>query len=374
MTDEIKNEQEQGNKKGLKRKRVIIPAILSIIIILAGIYFYYKSTTFISTDDAYVEGHIIQISPKVSGYVTKVFIDDNQRVKKGQLLVEIDKADYQVQYDKAKAKLDTVIEKQKGASINVDLTSITSGSVSGQAKAALEQVSHAVSSARAEMALAQTEFERYTKLYQNGIVSKQELDKVTTRHKVAKESLNEALKSFDQAAEKSKGANTVDKQVAITTSQLKATDAETRQLQAEAKQAELNLSYTKINAVTSGIITNKSVEEGAYIQTGQPLFTIVPEERWIVANFKETQLTNIKPGQAVLIKIDTYPNKKFKGVVDSIQESTGAKSSLFPPENAVGSFVKVVQRVPVKIIFTEKIDSKYVIVPGMSVIPEVKVK
>ncbi len=136
----------------------------------------------------------------------------------------------------------------------------------------------------------------------------------------------------------------------------------------------MNLSYTKIFAPASGIITSKNVEEGVYVQTGQPLFAIVPEERWVIANFKETQLTHMKKGQEVLIKVDSYPHKTFKGRIDSIQSGTGSSTSMFPPENAVGSFVKVVQRVPVKIIFTEKVDPKYVLVPGMSVVPEVKIK
>ena len=149
--------------------------------------------------------------------------------------------------------------------------------------------------------------------------------------------------------------------------------ASIKKLEAEVEQDELNLSYTKIYAAEDGLITNRTVEQGNYVQTAQPLFAIVPEKMWIVANFKETQIANMKKGQPVKIKIDTYGSKKFKGEVDSIQRSTGSKQSLFPPENAVGSYVKIVQRVPVKIVFKEDI-SKYNIVPGMSVVPEVKVK
>ena len=146
-----------------------------------------------------------------------------------------------------------------------------------------------------------------------------------------------------------------------------------KKLEAKVKEDELNLSYTKIYAPTDGLITNRSVEKGNYIQTAQPLFSIVSDKMWVVANFKETQVANMKKGQSVKIKIDTYPNKKFLGEVDSIQRSTGSKASLFPPENAVGSYVKIVQRVPVKIIFKEDI-SQYNIVPGMSSVPKVKVK
>ena len=143
--------------------------------------------------------------------------------------------------------------------------------------------------------------------------------------------------------------------------------------EAEVEEDELNRSYTNIYAPSDGKITNRSVEQGNYVQVAQPMFAIVPEQMWIVDNFKETQLANMKPGQPVKIKIDTYGGKKFKGEVDSIQRSTGARASLFPPENAVGSYVKIVQRVPVKIVFKEDI-KQYNIVPGMSVVPELKVK
>ena len=144
-------------------------------------------------------------------------------------------------------------------------------------------------------------------------------------------------------------------------------------MEAEVEQAKLDLSYTKIYAPQSGRVSARSVEKGNYVQVGQPLMQIVPEKVWVVANFKEIQLTNMKAGQPVKIKIDTYPGKKFKGHIESIQRATGAKSSLFPPENAVGSYVKIVQRVPVKIVFDEDI-TNYNIVPGMSVVPKVQVK
>ena len=155
----------------------------------------------------------------------------------------------------------------------------------------------------------------------------------------------------------------------------KVADADLKVLKAMKDQAELNLGYTQIKAPRDGVVTNKNVEKGAYVQVGQPLFAIVPDEVWVVANFKESQVGNMKPGQPVDIKIDAYPKKVFKGKIDSIQRASGAKASLFPPENAVGSFVKIVQRIPVKIVFTEEIDSnKYTIVSGMSVIPKVRVK
>ena len=403
MTEEVEIVENPAKKPAeihksskFKRKRVLIPAILAVIGIILGLYYLNHAMMYESTDDAYIEGHNIPISPKVSGNIAKVYIDDNQNVKKGQLLVEIDPKDYQVNYEQALARLAGAIEKQKGANVNVGLTNITSSAAADQAnssvgaakaeiqvadkqilqaKSNLAQANTEIDSAKAELELAQIDFNRYQKLYKKGVVSKQDFDRISTNYKTLKakydSSLDRAaaadstlqsayankefsLKTLDQAIGKLKGANTVSQQVSISDAQRRASSAEIKQLQAALEQAKLALSYTKIYAPKAGMITNKSVEEGAYIQIGQPLFSIIPDDRWVVANFKEIQLTNMKVGQPVFIKVDAYPNIAFKGRVDSIQSGTGSKSSLFPPENAVGSFVKVVQRVPVKITFTEK--------------------
>lgn len=400
MTEEIKI--QENSKSKIKKRKIIIPVILIIIGLISGLLYYINSTKFVSTDDAYIIGHNIQISPKISGNVTKVYFDDNQKVKKGQLLVEIDETDYKVKYEQALAKLQAAEERYKSTTVNTNLTAITSNAGAEQANSAVDgakalvkvsekqiyQQNADIDSIKAEVELAQADFERYDKLYKKGASSKQDFDRSLTNYKSQKAKLDvaqsmlqaaylnkeAALHSLKQALEKSKGADTASEQVAISNAQSKMAMAEIKQLQAALKQTELDLSYTKIYAPSDGAITNKAVEAGIYVQIGQPLFAIIPKERWIIANFKETQLTNMKIGQPVLIKVDSYPDKEFKGKVDSIQAGTGAVSSLFPPENAVGSFIKVVQRVPVKIIFTEKIDPKYVIVPGMSVIPEVKVK
>lgn len=335
------------------KKKFLIPVLLLLIAIIAGVVYYMRSLTYVSTDDAYISGHSVSISPKISGNIIKISIDDNQQVKKGQLLVEIDPADYEVKYEQA-------VSTVEGAKAQND----TSEKQIEQAKADLDQLNAEINSVKSQFVLAKSEFNRSEKLYKIGAASKQDFDRVSTNYDSAKSKLDAYNKKISAAQ----------KQVSITESQSKTSAAQIKQLLANVKQAKLNLSYTKIYAPESGIITGKNVEKGVYVQTGQPLFAIVPEERWIVANFKETQLTNIRKGQEVNIKIDTYPNKLFKGEIESIQASTGSAASLFPPENAVGSFVKVVQRVPVKIIFTEKIDPKYVIVPGMSVIPEVKIK
>jgi len=414
--EELKTQKNSEKKPLLKKKRVIIAIIISVIGFIAGLNSYIHAVTYVSTDDAFTVGHNIQISSRVSGNIIKVYIDDNNKIKKGQLLVELDPADYEVRYEQALARLQAAVEKQKGAAVNIKLTSITSnasaeqansevgGAVAGTdvanrqisfAKANLSLANSEIESVKADLNLAQADFERNQKLYKTGAVSKQALDKTSANYKSLKAKMDSALekaagaesmlqsaysgkeiafKSLNKAMGKLKGANTVPEQISISNLQNKTATAEIKQLQAAAKQAKLELSYTKVYAPCDGVITGKSAEAGTYIQTGQPLFAIVPQERWVIANFKETQLAGMKPGQTVYIKIDSYPDKIFKGRVDSVQASTGSASSLFPPENAVGSFVKVVQRIPVKIVFTEKIDPKYIIVPGMSVIPEVKIK
>lgn len=306
------------------KKRVIVPSVTAIIFLICGIFYAVHTVYYKSTDDAFIEGHVITVAPRVSGPVMKLNIDDNQEVKKGDLLLEIDPNDYQAKLKETRAKLD-------------------------EAKAALVNSENQVTKTLSDLEYAQADFERYSKTFERGISSKQEYDSSLNKLTAAQSNSKSAKARYDELT------------------------ASIKRLEAEVEQDELNLSYTKIYASSDGRITNRSVEQGNYVQVAQPMFSIVPEKMWIVANFKETQLANMQPGQPVQIKIDTYGGKKFQGKVDSIQRSTGARASLFPPENAVGSYVKIVQRVPVKIVFTEDI-SKYNIVPGMSVVPEVKVK
>ena len=210
--------------------------------------------------------------------------------------------------------------------------------------------------ADSEINLAKTDLERYTKLYQEGAVSKQLLDKAQTNYDAVVARQTKAKEDIF-----SNGNNVA--------------DADLKALEAMMKQAKLNLEYTNIIAPNTGVVTNRRIEKGSYVSVGGPIFAVVPDKIWVVANFKENQVGNMKPGQEVTIKVDAYKNKKFKGHIDSIQRASGAKSSLFPPENAVGSFVKIVQRIPVKIVFDEEIDkSKFNIVSGMSVVPKVKFK
>ena len=319
MTNAVEDTRHEYQKK-----RVIVPCITGLIFLICGIFYGVHSIYYKSTDDAFIEGHVITVAPRVSGPVLKLNIEDNQDVKKGDLLLEIDPNDYRAKLDETRAKLE-------------------------EAEASLVSAENQVTKSLSDLEFAKNDYERYSKMRDKGISSKQDYESSLNKLTAAQSNNNSAQAKYNEIT------------------------ASIKKLKAEVEQDELNLSYTKIYAAADGTITNRSVEQGNYVQVAQPMFAIVPEKMWIVANFKETQLANMKPGQPVKIKIDTYGGKKFEGKVDSIQRSTGARASLFPPENAVGSYVKIVQRVPVKIVFTEDI-SQYNIVPGMSVVPEVKVK
>ena len=264
--------------------------------------------------------------------IVDVMITDNQPIEEGDEIAKIDDTDYKVALDAAKARYERILLNQENA------------------KANYSAMQSAIDSAKADL-------DRYKNLYAAGAVSKQALDNAQTKYDSAVANLTNA----DQAL--------------LSKENNKVADADLKEAKAAMEQAELNLSYTTIKAPQAGTIASRRVEKGMYVNVGSPLCTIVPHNVWVVANFKENQLRHMKPGQKVDIKVDTYPNKVFKGQIDSIQRSSGAKASLFPPENAVGSFVKIVQRVPVKIVFTEEIDpNEYNIVPGMSVVPKVRIR
>ena len=309
-----------------RRKVVITVIVAAIAVLAAGSIYLYFSMFYESTDDAFIQGHIVSVSARVDGHITKVYITDNQLVEKGDLLFELDPNDYRVSADLAGAVLAAV---QAGA----------------------EQSLAQVDMAAAEAKRTEKDYSRYKKLYDaNGGITEQQVDNTAAARRSAAAQLEAANK------------------------QVIATQARASEAKAELEQARLNLSYTKIYAPQSGRITNKALEEGEFIRTGQPLMMIVPREVWVVANFKETKLKNIKVGQPVKIRVDAYPKRKFKGHVDSIQAGTGAIFSLLPPENATGNYIKVVQRVPVKIVFDEDPNETKMLSPGMSVVPEVKVK
>lgn len=352
--DKLKTKKSNTKKRRPEymKKRVIVPSVTAGILVLLGIIAAIHSTFYQSTDDAFVEGRLVSIAPRVSGPVVNLLVDDNDEVAAGDLLLQIDSSDYEVKLQQAEAKLE-----EAKARLNVTKKQIDEGGSN------VQQSFEDINSTKSKLNFAQKDHKRYTDMYKEGIVSKQEFDNSTTHYTVAQanhKAAEEKSKAMKSALESNKA-------------KAQAVEAEIKRLEAEVEQAKLDLSYTKIYAPQAGMVSARSVEQGNYLQTGQPVMQIVPKQVWVIANFKENQLTNMKKGQPVSIKIDTYPNKRFKGHIDSIQRATGAKSSLFPPENAVGSYVKIVQRVPVKIVFDEDIKD-FNIVPGMSVVPKVKVK
>jgi membrane fusion protein (multidrug efflux system) len=443
---ETRDDQEATSKRPLyKRPAVlIVAAIVLLIAAMIGVRYWLYARSHESTDDAFIDGHIIQISPKASGYVAKVYVNDNQQVKAGDLIVELDARDYQTRLQQAKAALEAGLAKQNEARTNVSLTRATTsaniqqasgtvqrmrsdvessraGASSSQSRASqaasavstahanLEQARAQVQAAQAETTRSSADVERYQALFDKDEVSKQQLDQAVATARTANAQLdaarqkvianeaqvNEARSAQTAASEEARQAqaqiggaqagvsealgrlaeaNTAPQQVAVRQAEAETAGATTEQLRAQVEQAELELSYTKIYATEAGRVTRKSVEEGALVQIGQPLLSIVPGNVWVTANFKESQIGRMVPGQPVDITVDAYSDKVFKGHVDSIQAGTGAQFSLIPPENATGNYVKVVQRVPVKIVFDEPPDPKHLLAPGMSVVPEVGVK
>jgi membrane fusion protein (multidrug efflux system) len=337
-----------------RRARVII-IVLALLILIAGVVAYYIVFVepYESTDDAFIDGYVTYISPRVSGPVLRLLIRDNEWVNEGDPLLEIDDRDYQTELAQATANLATAKSRVAEAKtvITVD-----------QAKA--DEQKAAVVSAEAIAERAEADRRRYESVQSNA-VSRSQLD-------LAKTQASSTSADVEVAREQAKASEA---QVESDRAELETAISQIGQAEAALKQAGLNLSYTKIAAPISGRITHRTVEQGAYVQVGQALLAIVPKEVWVTANFKETQLKNMKPGQPVTIRVDAYPGHKFKGKVDSLQAGSGASFSLLPPENAVGNYVKVVQRVPVKILFDEPInETNEDIAPGMSVEPKVRVK
>jgi membrane fusion protein (multidrug efflux system) len=340
-------------KRRQNHRRAILISV-AILVLIAAITFYYLRfmAPYESTDDAFIQGHVTIVSPRVSGPVVRLLIHDNQEVKEGDPLLEIDPRDYNTKLAQARADLAAAQSQLEQAKAQV---------VVDEAKAAQQLA--AVTVAEAESKRAGADLKRYLAVEIRAI-SQTQLDLQQTQAKSTAATVEEALQQ----------AKAAEAQVDLSRVNIKAAAAGVEQAEAKMEQAELNVSYTKIAAPMDGRVTQRSVEKGAYVQVGQSMLALVPFDLWVVANFKETQLARMRPGQPVTIRVDAYPKRHLKGKVDSLQAGSGAQFSLLPPENAVGNYVKVVQRVPVKIIFDEPLDHQLDIAPGMSVEPEVRVK
>jgi len=365
--DEITQQTPQPARRNHRRNiaAAIVFALMAVIGVIA-VYFYiqYKNTH-ISTDDAYVDGNIHTIGARVSGTVIKIFVNDNQFVKKGDILLELDPGDYGVRVNETLSGL--AAEQAKIPEIGAKIEA---------AKKQVAEMNAMVQTAKANLELqeatlnqAEIDIRRAESLYKKDAVSKERYEKMTTGYKVALAQVKASSEQVKQAETALETQKAVVKQAeASRASQL----AVIKQKEAVLETAQLNYGYTRIYAPTDGYVTKKAVELGNRIKEGQPLMAVVPlSDIYITANYKETQLEKVMPGQKVEIKIDTYSGETFKGRVDSIMAGTGAVFSLFPPENATGNYVKVVQRIPVKIVLDQNTDPQHVLRIGMSVVPTI---
>lgn len=417
--DERHSERESRHTRGAdpRRRRAIRFVVLALIvvgiIIAIPIYAYYSVRE--STDDAQVDGHVVPVSPRISGTVMAVLVNDNQQVKAGQELVRLDPADYQVALEQAQARLATAQANTTESSVNVPLTSIntrtqvsTSSSQLEESQAAVAAAQQAINTARARLnsanaalaekqaslVKAEKDLVRFQDLVSKDEISRQDYDAAvaaaqSSRAQVdsakadivaAQHTLDQAVAEMNQAKarvataqiQRRQSQEVRPKQEAVSQARYKQAQAQVRQSQADLNQAQLNIGYTIIRAAVDGIVSKKNAEPGMQVSPGQQLMALVPlDDVWVTANFKETQLKSMRVGQRVEISIDTYGGRKYRGHIDSIAAASGAKFSLLPPENATGNYVKVVQRIPVKIVLEPGENRDHSLLPGMSVEPTV---
>jgi membrane fusion protein (multidrug efflux system) len=395
---------EETPQKNSGRTFVVLFVVL--LILLGAGYWYWRSTFTEDTDDAQVDGDIYSISSRIAGYVNAVYVEDNKRVNQGDLLVVIDSKDQQVALEQAQAQLASAQADYAQANVTVPITSVQSSTTlenSGvdvratqttvtQAQQQAAAASARVVQAQANAVKADKDVERYKPLVEKDVISKQQFDAAVAAATAANASVLEAEKNLvaqesaiteaEQRLESSRNqqvqaAQNGPKLVAVQRARAASALASVKTAQARVDQALLNLSYTRVLAPATGIVNKKNVEVGANLSVGQDLLTIVPlDNLWVTANFKETQLRQMHPGQEVALKVDALGGRKFSGCITQIGGATGSRLSLFPPENATGNYVKVVQRIPVRIDFTnlKQENGDYKLRPGFSVTPDVEVK
>ena len=409
------NERSRGMRRHSKGQTKWIVGLIILALIVAGFFIYeHYFADRESTDDAQIDGHINPIAAKVSGHVVTINVEDNQFVKAGTVIVKIEDTDYRVALEKAKADLAAAQTSAEAARTQVPITSTTTSSQLSLAGAGIEQAESARAAAlkdvekeRARFASAQARVREtqanYTKASQDldrmkmliakDEISKQQYDAAVAAAAAAQAAQDSAQAGVDeisraieavqdrarQADAKIKEAQanlqatrTAPQQMAISRSNAQTALARVKQAQAVLEQVELYLQYTEVKAPIDGIVSQRKVELGQYVQIGQPLMALVPLHNvWVTANFKENQLKNMRPGQKAVVTVDAYGGRKYEGHIDSIAAATGARFSLLPPENATGNYVKVVQRVPVKIVIDRGSDDLHPLRPGLSVIATV---
>jgi len=399
----------------MARARLLI-AVVVVLLIGAGVW-YWLTRGRESTDDAQIDSHVTQVSARVGGTIAKVSVDDNQTVDAGAVLVQLDPRDYQVAVDRTRAELADAEAAAQAAQTSVPITSTTASSNIttarggvAQAQSVIVAAEHEVAAARARLTAAQAKLreaeanatkatrdvERLRGLLAKDEVSQQQFDAAvaaadaqraaadSARSQVAEaeagvpaaeSKLTQARAAEQQAHAELRTAQTAPQQVLATKARASAAEAHVQQARANLAQAELNLQYATVKAPIRGIVSRKGINVGQVVQTGQPLLAIVDVDHvWVTANFKETQLRDMRAGQSATVDVDAYGGREYKGKVDSIAGATGARFSLLPPENATGNFVKVVQRVPVKIVLDPGQDPEHLLRPGMSVTPTVNTR
>ena len=379
--------------------------IFAGLVILIGSFFLWRYlASYESTDDAQIDGHVNSVSARVSGHVLKLNVQDNQYVEKGTVLVEIDPADYEVAVAQARAEYADAQAQAAAAGINVPITDVSSSSQVSGAQAGVSSAQAGISAARqqyeaaksqvveadANNTKAQNDLVRYKQLIEKQEISRQQYDQAVASAQAAAATLLAARASADsyaaqieqaqsklvQAGADLRTADTAPQTMRATRARALSAQANAERKKAELDQAELNLLYTKVIAPVSGAVSNRTVEVGQNVQPGQEMMKVIPldyTDLWVTADFKETQLKKMKPGLSAEIAVDAT-GKTYKGHVDSIAGASGARFSLLPPENATGNYVKVVQRIPVKIVFEASENKGHELRPGMSVVPKVWIK
>lgn len=376
--------------------------IAVVVLLVTGFFFWRYFNSYESTDDAQIDGHLNPVSARITGHVERLLVDDNQYVQSGQALAQIDPRDYQVLVAQAKGAYDDALAAARAAGVNVPITSTSTTSQLSSADAEVEAAratllgaqqqydaaNAQLTQAEANNVKAQNDLARYKQLVSKQEISQQQFDQANAAAQagaagvdaaraqaaVAQQQIKAAQSRVAQAQADVRSARTGPQQVAAIRARAQSAEATVEQKKAALDQAQLNLNYTAIISPVNGVVTNRTVEVGQNVQLGQELMRVINlDDIWITANFKETQLRNMRVGQAVTIRVDTT-GQDYKGHVQSIAGASGSMTSLLPPENATGNFVKVVQRIPVKITFDPGETNKHVLRPGMSVEPKVWIR